>query len=87
MEVMRQRRPHVIVSDISMPGRDGYDLVRTIRGLPEDRGGNIPAIALTALASAGERYRALTAGFDAHLSKPVEIGDLISAVDSLARAS
>jgi CheY-like chemotaxis protein len=77
---MRQRRPDVLVSDIGMPGRDGYDLVRSIRALPRDRGGRVPAIALTAYASSEDRDRALRAGFDLHLAKPVESAELIAAV-------
>ncbi len=85
MEIMQQQRPEVLVSDIGMPERDGYDLVRSIRALPPGRGGLIPIIALTAFASPGDRTRALRAGFDLHLAKPVEPAELLLAVESLAR--
>lgn len=84
LDVIRQKLPDVIVSDIGMPGRDGYDFVRSIRALPEARGGRIPAIALTAYVTSEDRERALGEGFQKHLSKPVESRELIAAVASLA---
>jgi len=83
MAAMQQRRPDVLVSDIGMPGRDGYELVRCMRALPRDRDGRVPAIALTAYASSEDRDRALRAGFDLHLAKPVESAELIAAVARL----
>src|SRR5262245_480947 len=65
-------RPDVLVSDIGMPIEDGYDLIRKIRALPIDQGGNTSAIALTAFAGKEDRQRALAAGFQQHLSKPIE---------------
>jgi CheY-like chemotaxis protein len=79
--------PDVLVSDITMPDRDGYDLVREIRRRPLERGGGVPAIALTALDGAEDKRAALTAGFQLHLRKPVEPETLVSAVAGLARAS
>jgi CheY-like chemotaxis protein len=75
----RKRRPDLIVSDIGMRGRDGYDLLRTIRALSPARGGRVPAIALTAYATAEDRDRALDVGFQVHLAKPVEPAKLIAA--------
>ena len=75
----------VIVSDIGMPDRDGYDLIRTVRGLPGDRGGRTPAIALTAYAHSDDRARAMLAGFDVHVAKPVNPGELCAVVARLAR--
>ncbi|HEX2853370.1 MAG TPA: PAS domain S-box protein [Opitutaceae bacterium] len=75
-------RPHVILSDIGMPGRDGYELVRCIRELPG--GTAVPAAALTALARTEDRMRALRAGFQTHLSKPVAPLELVAVVRSLA---
>ena len=72
-------RPDVIVCDIAMPDRDGYDLVRTLRA----RGDTVPIAALTAHARDGERTRALTAGFQAHLVKPVDPDELVSEVARL----
>ena len=63
--------PDVLLSDIGMPGEDGYDLIRQVRGLEAVRGRHIAAIALTAYAAADDRRRALEAGYEAHLAKPV----------------
>jgi signal transduction histidine kinase/DNA-binding response OmpR family regulator len=79
--------PDVIVSDIEMPEENGYDLIRRLRGLPEERGGRIPAAALTAYARAEDRMRALRAGFQHHVSKPVQPAELVAIVASLVRRS
>ncbi len=78
--------PNVLVSDISMPGEDGYSLIAKVRALPALRGGSMPAIALTALASERDRDRALAAGYQLHLVKPVEPQALIGAVAKFAKA-
>jgi PAS domain S-box-containing protein len=70
------RRPDVLISDIAMPGESGYDLIREIRALPRDGGGDVPAVALTAYAGQEDVLKALRAGFDAHMAKPVEMRDL-----------
>ena len=75
--------PDILVSDIAMPGIDGYELVRRLRALPG--GGNIPAIALTAHASADARVQAFRAGFDTYLAKPIDPAELAAAVSRLAR--
>ena len=67
-----------------MPGDDGYALIRQVRALDEDRGGRVPAAALTAYAKDEDRHRALAAGFQVHLPKPVELAELASVVASLA---
>ena len=77
-------RPHVLVSDIGMPRTDGYELMRTLRSRPTGDGGRIPALALTAYASAEDRRRALAAGYQRHLAKPVDPADLVDAVVALA---
>jgi CheY-like chemotaxis protein len=77
--------PDILVSDIAMPGIDGYELVRRLRSLPG--GGNIPAIALTAHASADARVQAFRAGFDTYLAKPIDPAELAAAVSRLARRS
>jgi CheY-like chemotaxis protein len=81
---LRKGRFDVLVSDIGMPGEDGYALIRRIRALPAEQGGRIPAIALTAYARAEDRMKAVLAGFQLHISKPVEPAELITMVASLA---
>lgn len=77
---LERDRPEVIVSDLGLPGADGCFLLERIRALPADRGGRTPALALTAYARLEDRSRCLAAGFDAHLTKPVEPNELIAAV-------
>jgi len=84
MEIVRTHRPHVIVSDIGMPGEDGYSLIRRVRGLSDAQLAGTPAIALTAFARSEDRTRALLAGYQMHLSKPVEPSELTVTVASLA---
>jgi signal transduction histidine kinase/ActR/RegA family two-component response regulator len=79
-------QPDVLVSDIAMPGEDGYALIRRVRAL-DGKAGDLPAIALTAQAGERDRRRALEAGFQVHLAKPVEPRDLVAAVTSLARGT
>ena len=67
-----EARPDVLISDIAMPGEDGYDLIRRLRLRDANHGGSLPAIALTAFARGEDRERALRAGYQTHLSKPVE---------------
>ena len=74
----------IIVSDIGMPGVDGYELMRRIRRLPGARG-RVPSIAVTAYARPGDREEAMQAGFNAHLTKPVEIDELLRTIASLVR--
>jgi len=81
------RLPHVLVSDIGMPQEDGFALLARLRERGPERGGAIPALALTAYARGEDRQRALAAGFAAHLAKPVEPQDLVEAVARLARAA
>jgi len=74
----------VLLSDIAMPGEDGYALIARVRALPAERGGGVAAAALTAYATAEDRARALRAGYDDHLAKPVDPVALVSAVAALA---
>jgi signal transduction histidine kinase len=76
------RLPNVIVSDIGMPDEDGYDLIKQMRALPGEAG-RVPAIALTALARAEDRKRALSAGYQKHVSKPVDPAELVGVIASL----
>jgi PAS domain S-box-containing protein len=77
-------RADLLVTDIGMPAEDGYSLLARIRALPPERGGAIPAAALTAYARAEDRVRALRAGFQMHVPKPVEPAELITVVANLA---
>jgi signal transduction histidine kinase/DNA-binding response OmpR family regulator len=79
-----QSRPDVLVSDIGMPEADGYTLIRHIRGLPHTSGGATPAIALTAYVRPEDVDRAFAAGFQRHLTKPVDVERLISLIATLA---
>ncbi|WP_164928427.1 hybrid sensor histidine kinase/response regulator [Gloeobacter violaceus] len=81
---VRRSKPAVLVSDIAMPGEDGYALLRQLRLLEAECGGRIPAVALTAYARVEDRRRALLAGFQTHLSKPVEPSELVAAVANLS---
>jgi signal transduction histidine kinase/ActR/RegA family two-component response regulator len=83
LEALERTRPDVLLSDIEMPHEDGYSLMRRIRELPEERGGRIPAAALTAYARAEDRLRALAAGYQAHLPKPIRPADLADVVRTL----
>jgi PAS domain S-box-containing protein len=77
--------PDLLVSDIGMPGEDGFDLIRKVRALPRALGGDIPAAALTAYARAEDRQRLLNAGYSIHLAKPVEPAELVAVVATLSR--
>ncbi|MEQ8542097.1 MAG: response regulator [Coleofasciculus sp. D1-CHI-01] len=81
--VFSQGQPDVLISDIGMPGMDGYELIRQVRELPPDRGGLVPAIALTAYAGETDYERALSAGFNRHLSKPIEPDQIVDAIANL----
>lgn len=85
LERIRQGPPDVLVSDIGMPGEDGYALIAQVRELPAEQGADIPAIALTAYARAEDRMKAMLAGFQHHLVKPVEPAELVTLVAVLAR--
>lgn len=77
------RRPDVVVSDVSMPEVDGYELMQRVRELAPEHGGRIPAVALTAYGRSIDRIRALSAGFQMHMPKPVEPAELATVVASL----
>lgn len=84
---LERNRLDVLVSDIGMPGEDGYALMRRVRALSPKSGGQIPALALTAYARAEDRMRALAAGYQMHVAKPVAPAELAVAVASLAGRS
>ncbi len=85
LQALRRAKPDVVISDIGMPGEDGYALIRMVRALPPDEGGDVPAVALTAYARSEDRTRALLSGFQSHVAKPVEPAELVATVASLAR--
>jgi PAS domain S-box-containing protein len=84
LEMLEQYKPGVLVSDIGMPGEDGYVLIKKVRALEPERSGRIPAVALTAYARAEDRLRALTAGYNMHVPKPVEPEELVIVIASLS---
>jgi len=84
LAALRREVPDVLVSDIAMPGMDGHLLMRRIRELAAERGGSIPAIALTAYASPADRTLALLAGYQVFLPKPFDPAELVALVAKLA---
>lgn len=84
LEALRQFQPQVILSDIAMPGEDGFSFMRKVRRLDPKQGGRVPAAALTALASDEDRQQAFESGFQLHIRKPVDAAKLASVVAELA---
>jgi PAS domain S-box-containing protein len=84
LRLIGANRFDVIVSDIGMPERDGYELIQTVRSMPADKGGKTPAVALTAFARSEDRTRAMLAGFDMHVAKPVEPSELCAVITRLS---
>ena len=84
LRLLREFRPHVLISDIGMPGKDGYQFIREVRRLAPADGGHVPAIALTAFARSEDRTRAMRAGYHTHIAKPIEPQELLATVGSLA---
>ncbi|MEA2562455.1 MAG: hypothetical protein QOH06_3959 [Acidobacteriota bacterium] len=76
--------PDVLLSDIGVPGEDGYSLIRKLRARSAELGGNLPAAAVTAYARSEDRIRALAAGFQAHLAKPIDPAELVATIAALA---
>ncbi|HEX8773230.1 MAG TPA: hybrid sensor histidine kinase/response regulator [Pyrinomonadaceae bacterium] len=83
LEQLRLAKPHLIVSDVEMPNEDGYSLIRKVRAFEGGLGERIPAIALTAHARSSDRLRALSAGYQMHIPKPVEPAELVIAISNL----
>ena len=83
LEAFASDLPDVLISDIGMPDQDGYELIRKLRTLPIEKGGSIPAIAVTGYASRKDRERALNSGYQQHIAKPVEQADIINAIAEL----
>lgn len=86
LEAALRERPHVLVSDIGMPGVDGYSFIRALRARSAAEGGTVTSIALTAYTRAEDRTKALDAGFTAHVGKPVDPADLVAMIASLRPA-
>jgi len=80
IQVLREWDPDLLLSDIGLPQEDGYSLIKKVRKLPSKRAKQIPALALTAYATDEDRSLALSAGFQAHLTKPIEPGVLITSI-------
>lgn len=87
LKVLTQWQPHVMVSDIGMPGEDGYSLIEQLRALEVADGGSIPAIALTGYASPTDKEKLLSVGYQLHISKPVDIDELIKAIAGLVKTN
>ena len=85
MKSLKEWRPDVLLTDINMPGEDGYSLIRKVRALTPEEGADIPAIALTAMARAEDSEHALSAGFQMHLPKPVDLDEMTSAILQLSK--
>jgi PAS domain S-box-containing protein len=84
LEALDSFKPDVLMSDIGIPGEDGYSLIRKVRALSPEQGGRIPAVALTAYAREEDRMRALVAGYQSHVAKPVNPAELIAVLTGLA---
>jgi PAS domain S-box-containing protein len=87
LTMLKQSKPNVLLSDIGMPDMDGYMLMQQVRALPLEQGGQIPAIAITAYAGEFNQQQALQAGFQQHVSKPVEPEKLIQVISSLIKSA
>jgi two-component system, chemotaxis family, CheB/CheR fusion protein len=87
MAILETFHPQLLLCDIAMAGEDGYSLIRKIRSLGSDHGGDVPALALTAFAGDENRQRALAAGFQAHLPKPIDLEQLTQVVADLSHRS
>jgi CheY-like chemotaxis protein len=84
IEAVKNSRPNIVLSDISMPDRDGWGLLRDIRALGPHAGGGVPVVAMTALVTRADRGRVLDAGFQACLPKPFSVEDLVETILSFA---
>jgi CheY-like chemotaxis protein len=83
LEILRLKELDLLISDIQMPNEDGYSLIRKVRASEKGQARKIPAIALTAHARASDRLRALSAGYQLHMAKPVEPAELVMAIANL----
>jgi CheY-like chemotaxis protein len=83
LELLKREKPDVIISDVSMPDKDGYQFINEVRQLSPENGGRTPAVALTAFARADDMAKAISAGYQQHLCKPVDSYELITAINHL----
>jgi CheY-like chemotaxis protein len=83
--LMARWRPDVLISDVEMPGEDGYALIERVRALGTDAGGDVPAVAVTAYGRVEDRVRLLAAGYTMHVAKPVEPAELVTVLAVLGR--
>jgi signal transduction histidine kinase/CheY-like chemotaxis protein len=83
MHAINERPPSLLVSDIGMPGEDGYALIARVRALPAESGGRVPAVAVTAFTRDDDRARALRAGYTAHVAKPIDPAELVTLVSNV----
>jgi CheY-like chemotaxis protein len=86
IRVLQEVHPHILLSDIGMPGEDGFSLLRQVRALTAEQGGQTPAIALTAFARIEDRAEVLRSGFQAHLPKPIDTTELVELIAALVGA-
>lgn len=82
---LKRESPDVVVSDLGMPNEDGYALIKKIRALRADEGGDVPAVALTGYVRRGDATRTLVEGYQAHFCKPVDAAELAATIQRLAR--
>jgi CheY-like chemotaxis protein len=87
MQAFSEWEPDVLVSDIGMPNEDGYAFIKRVRQLDSNRAQKIPAVALTAYATDEDRIRALEAGFQTHVAKPIEPEDFVSSIASVLKSA
>lgn len=85
LRAIRENHPNIVLSDIHLPDRDGFELLRDIRGLSREEGGNVPVIAMTAFRESWGRHLTNTAGFQEHLDKPFGPNQLLQAIDSVLK--
>lgn len=85
LQKLERIKPNLLLSDVAMPVEDGYSLIRRVRALPREKGGQTPAAALTAYAGVDDRKSALAAGFQFHISKPIDQERLLEVIAAMAR--
>jgi hypothetical protein len=83
LQLLERWRPDVLVSDLALPDQDGYELIAHVRSRAPESSGNIPAVALSAYARTEDRIRAIAAGFQMHVTKPVDPDELVAVVANL----